>query len=183
MVWIKQEEFFKRTQRLGKRMTKGPLRYGPPSPPGWRNEPHALSHPFPACSAPACSSTEPPCCRSETLGCQRETGAEIRDHPPSPPVSIVSVSAGIGQGERNSRIGWILPLLWPERAKMGVLCGSSECLSFSPPSSRCVGVPLQTTHGPLLASASREPVSLQGRETGRNPQVFKNDINYGGGSR
>ena len=60
----------------------------PPSPLGWRNEPYSPSHPFPSCSAAACSSVEPPCCRSESLGCQRETGAKIRDHPPSPPVSI-----------------------------------------------------------------------------------------------
>lgn len=171
------------SKRLGKRLTKRALRSGPPSPPGWRNEPHALSHPFPACSAPACSSTEPPCCWSETLGCQRETGAEIRDHPPSPPVSVVSVSVGIGQGCLNLRGGWILSLLWPERAKMTVLCGLSGCLSFSPPSSRCVGLPLQTAHGPLLASASREPVGLQGRQTGRKTQVFKYDKNYGGRSR
>lgn len=47
---------------------------------------------------------------------------------------------------------------------MGVLCGLSDCLSFSPPSSRCVGLPLQTSHGPLLASASRD---LWGCEVGR----------------
>lgn len=69
-----------------------------PSPPGWRNEPHALSHPFPSCSALACSSVEPPCCRSESLGCQRETGAEIRDHPPSPPVSITSSPVAVARG-------------------------------------------------------------------------------------
>lgn len=68
-------------------ITKEPGRCDPPSPPGWRNEPHALSPPFPSCSAPARSSVEPPCCRSESPGCQRETGAKIRDHPPSPPVS------------------------------------------------------------------------------------------------
>ena len=86
-------------------ITKGPVRYDPPSPPGWRNEPHALSHPFPSCSALACSSVEPPCCRSESLGCQRETGAEIRVHPPSPPVSITSSPVAVARGIACSRIG------------------------------------------------------------------------------
>lgn len=161
-TWIKPEEFTHRSHRPGTRLTKGALRSALPSPPGWRNEPLALSHPFPACTAPACSATEPPCCRSETLGCRRETGAEIRDHPPSPPVSTVSVSVGIGQGALNSRTGWILSpfLAWK---------GKDECFmrlerlplvlaSFLPP---VVSVfRSRQAHGPLLASASREPVGL-----------------------
>lgn len=47
---------------------------------------------------------------------------------------------------------------------MSVLCCVSYCFSFSPPSSRCVGLPLQTALGPLLASASRV---LQGCRVGR----------------
>lgn len=123
-------------------MTKGPLWYGP-LPPLWRNEPHARVHPFPACSALACYSTEPPCCRSETLGCQRETGAEIRDHPPSPPVSTVPVSVGIGQGRLNPRIGWILSLLrrekgfmWLERLPLVLASFLPLCRSSAPDSSQ-----------------------------------------------
>lgn len=112
-----------------------------------------------------------------------EKRAEIRDHPPSPPVSIASVSVGIGQGGLKRRTGWLLSFLWREKAKMSVLCGLSDCFSLSPSSSRCVGLPLQTARGPLLASASREPVGLQGRETGRNPRVFKTHKKYGGRSR
>lgn len=93
------------TNRLHTHITKGPVRYDPPSPPGWRNEPHALSHPFPSCSALACSSVEPPCCRSESLGCQRETGAEIRDHPPSPPVSIMYFAVAVSRDVVYPSIG------------------------------------------------------------------------------
>lgn len=55
--------------------------------------------------------------------------------------------------------------------------GWSGCLPFCclPPSSRCVGLPLQTALGPLLASASRGPVGLQGRQTGRDPRVVTNN--------
>lgn len=62
----------------------------------------------------------------------------------------------------------------PKRVKMGVLCGLSDWLSFSPPSSRCVGLPLQTAYGPLLASASRD---LWGCEVGRQVGTRRYVIN------
>lgn len=155
-------------------MTKGPLRCGPPSPPGWRNEPHALSHPFPSCSAPACSSTEPPCCQSETLGCRRDIGGEIRDHPPSPPVSIAPFPAATAQGSLNSRAGSLLFLwrvqkgkdecfMWRELLLLVLASFLPLCRSSAPDSSRAF-VSIRVTG---LAG-------LQGRKTGRDPQVFYN---------
>lgn len=150
---------------MSKLITKGPVRWcGPPSPPGWRNEPHALSHPFPSCSAPACSSVEPPCCRSESLGCQRETGAKIRDHLPSPPVSITPFPAAVVRRHIYSPTGAVLSLLrFGEGLKICISCDGSGSLSVLPPSSRCVGLPLQTALGPLLAPASWDPIGLRGR--------------------
>lgn len=151
----------------------GPPSLSPSLPSRWRNEPHALSHPFPSCSAPACSSTEPPCCRSESLGCQRETGAKIRDHPPSPPVSIAAFPVAAVRGVISSLLRAVLSSrrLW-KGLTTDISWGWSGCFSFLPPSSRCVGLPLQTALGPLLASASREPVRLQGRQRGTDPRVF-----------
>lgn len=65
-----------------------------------------------------------------------------------------------------------------ERAlNANILRGWSGCLPFCclPPSSRCVGLPLQTALGPLLASASPGPVVLQARRTGVVLWLFINN--------
>lgn len=113
-------------------ITKGPVPPPPPSPPGWRNEPHALSHPFPSCSAPACSSVEPPCCRSESLGCRRQTGAEIRDHPPSPPVSIPRARVSAAPGAVYPRLGaGIVPMAAVKGGVLGVFAEAGAAASLS----------------------------------------------------
>lgn len=77
----------------------------------------------------------------------------------SPPFSAAVVRRCI-----YSRTGAVFSLLrFGEGLKMSISCDWNASLSMLPPSSRCVGLPLQTALGPLLASASWDPVGLQGR--------------------
>ncbi|KAK9526901.1 hypothetical protein VZT92_015575 [Zoarces viviparus] len=85
------------------------------------------SHAFPSCSALACSSVEPPCCRSESLGCQRETGAEIRVHPPSPPVSITFSPVAVARDIPYERISaGIVAMAVLRGAESGEYCEAVE---------------------------------------------------------
>ncbi|KAF1381563.1 hypothetical protein PFLUV_G00155280 [Perca fluviatilis] len=93
---------------------------------------------------------KPPCCRSESLGCQRETGAEIRVHPPSPPVSITSSPVAVAGDIAHSRMSAGIVamvvrrgakpeyLVWQKRLPLFLLPASflPLCRSSAPDSSR-----------------------------------------------
>lgn len=94
---------------------------------------------------------------------ERETGAEIRDHPPSPPVSNTVSVVAVAWGTAYLRSGAGIVTMAAQRAvKPGGCFVKLKRPFLLPPSSRCVGLPLQTALGPLLASASRGACAAAG---------------------
>ncbi len=94
-------------------------------------------------------------------------------------MSIASPPVAAARDVAYPRIGaGIVAMAALAGGQSGVFREAEAAASLSaalPPSSRCVGLPLQTALGPLLASASRGPVGLQGRQTGRDPRVAANN--------